>query len=385
MKLRLLIPVSVLAAASNLFGQGNLTPLGPPAATMKTLDQVEARTIVNAANTPGDATNTFIISAPGSYYFTGNITGDTGKHGISVQSDDVTLDLNGFALISGGGGAFRGINVPAAQTKLCVRNGSVRGWTDGGVRVEAAVSLAEKLLLVNNTAATGLHVGNGSMIKDCVASGNGTGFFADDRTHIINCISTENTGVGFNCLSYVTLIDCTAGRNFGNAGIVVQGSCTVIRCNASRNILSGNGITAGPGCTIADCTAGANGNNGIFAGTGSTVRGCTAQVNLSDGIAVTSYCHVTGNTCVQNGGHGIEGILSPAAANRIEGNSCSANAGYGIKSSCQNCDYIMRNTCVGNGGAPSGIASTDYNPKVGSYFGVFSTPGAASPSPWANF
>ena len=62
---------------------------------MKTLDQVEARTIINAANTPGDANNTFIISQAGSYYLTGNITGESGKNGISIQAEDVTLDLNG--------------------------------------------------------------------------------------------------------------------------------------------------------------------------------------------------------------------------------------------------------------------------------------------------
>jgi hypothetical protein len=58
---------------------------------MKTLDQVEARTIVNTANTPGDVDNTFIISQPGSYYLSGNITGEAGKNGISIQADDVTL------------------------------------------------------------------------------------------------------------------------------------------------------------------------------------------------------------------------------------------------------------------------------------------------------
>jgi hypothetical protein len=71
---------------------------------LKTLDEVEARIIVNASSTPGDVTNSFIIKAAGSYYLTGSITGVAGKHGISIQANDVTLDLNGFALIGGGTG-----------------------------------------------------------------------------------------------------------------------------------------------------------------------------------------------------------------------------------------------------------------------------------------
>jgi len=79
-------------SASPIFAQGSLTPPGAPTPTMKTLDQVEARQIVNATNTPGDGTNQFIISAPGSYYLTGNITGVSAKNGIVINADDVTLD-----------------------------------------------------------------------------------------------------------------------------------------------------------------------------------------------------------------------------------------------------------------------------------------------------
>ena len=107
------IALITVPGAMFVFGQGNLSPTGAPAPTMKRLDEVEARTIVNAANTPGNGTNTFIISAPGSYYLTGNLTGASGKHGISIQANDVTLDLNGFALISGGGADLRGVDTPS--------------------------------------------------------------------------------------------------------------------------------------------------------------------------------------------------------------------------------------------------------------------------------
>jgi len=82
-------------------------------------------TIVSATNTPGDGTNTFIISAPGSYFLVGNITGESGKHGVSIQSDDVTLDLNGFAVIGGGGGVFRVSTSRPFKKPLCPqRHGS---------------------------------------------------------------------------------------------------------------------------------------------------------------------------------------------------------------------------------------------------------------------
>ena len=76
----LLQPVSILHA------QGPLTPPGAPTPTMKTLDQIEPRKEVNATNTPGDATNLFIISTGGSYYLGGNITGVSGKHGIQIAA-----------------------------------------------------------------------------------------------------------------------------------------------------------------------------------------------------------------------------------------------------------------------------------------------------------
>ena len=325
------------------FAQGDLNPPGAPAPTMKALDQLEPRTIVNAANTPGDANNTFIISAPGSYYLTGNITGTEGKHGISIQADDVTLDLSGFALISGGG-VSRGVDVPPGQKNFAIRNGTVRDWVDGGVRADLAIgTLVEKLRLSNNTS-TGLVMGrgsardcvavendigfrvlNGGQISDSAANANNIGFSADDRAHISNCISTENSGVGFSGSNFVTLIDCTASRNFGAAGIVVQGSCIVVRCNASRNLPNGSGITAGPDCTIADCVTGNNGMRGISAGAGCTVQNCTATANTQDGIQVGQNCTVTNCTATGNSSAQYAGIYADSGSTV---SACTANQNY---------------------------------------------------------
>ena len=379
----ILLILALFSLAPSGFGQGTLTPPpGPPAPTMKTLDQIEPRTIVNAANTPGDAANGFIISAPGSYYLTGNIAVAPGTHGISIQANDVTLDLNGFALISGGGGAFIGVNVPVAQSGFCIRNGSVRGWGGGGVQAAAAVTLAEKLRLSDNVGAIGLAVGNGSMIKDCVASGNATGFSAADRTQISNCISTVNTGVGFNCASYVTLFDCTSSRNVGN-GIRTLASCSITRCTSTRNLPSGAGIYTGAGCTVADCTAGANGFDGIHVETGSIVRDCTSRANVARGISANGGdCFITGNNCTGNNtGIQIESLADiPGDRNRVEGNSCTSNVYDGfIINGVKN--FIVRNNASGNPGNFSIPVGNAAGPVVDMSAGGTIT----STNPWANF
>ena len=93
--LRSSFPVALLAAAfilhpsSFILAQGLLTPPGAPAPTMKTLDQVEARTPISSAP--------FTISTSGSYYLTGNLTVTSGT-AITIAADQVTLDAGTAAL-----------------------------------------------------------------------------------------------------------------------------------------------------------------------------------------------------------------------------------------------------------------------------------------------
>ncbi|MBC7772077.1 MAG: hypothetical protein H7210_06265, partial [Pyrinomonadaceae bacterium] len=101
-------------------------PAGPVTPTFKTLSEVEPRTAINTANTPGDADSRFKITQPGSYYLTGNITGVAAKSGIEIAASGVSLDLNGFDLV-GVPGSLDGITLAANNFNgLEIRNGSVR-------------------------------------------------------------------------------------------------------------------------------------------------------------------------------------------------------------------------------------------------------------------
>ncbi len=111
-------------------------PLNPPggavSSTYKTLSEVEPRIAINATNTPGDADSVFKITQPGSYYLTGNVTGVNAKHGIELAASNVTIDLNGFALM-GVAGSLDGISTTTTVLNIAIQNGMVTNWGDRGI------------------------------------------------------------------------------------------------------------------------------------------------------------------------------------------------------------------------------------------------------------
>jgi len=95
---------------SHCFAQCSLAPPGAPGPTMKSLDQVEARTAITNS---GAVT----ISQSRSYHLTRNITVSSGG-AIAINSDDVTLDLNGFTISSTAPSANRvAINLVGVRRK----------------------------------------------------------------------------------------------------------------------------------------------------------------------------------------------------------------------------------------------------------------------------
>ena len=366
--------------APNAFAQGSLSPPGTPAPTMKSLDQVEARTIVNSTNAAGDATHQFIISAAGSYYLTGNTAVVSAKHGIEINADNVTLDLNGFALVGPGSsnGALSAIVVVGARRNVRIRNGSAQSWGAVGIDCNNASNSQFDHLRVT-TCGAGFRCGSGNTVTEVSADGNpGIGINTGTNCRLVACSAT-NDNPGFQVGSNCTVTASTASNNSGT-GLVTGDGCTIIGCTANNNTT--RGIDAGSNCVVKDCTAyhnltigikcvssgliaecvaNLNGttivtDSGISPGNHGTVKHCVTYSNTGSGIRAIGDSVLLENQCNNNSG---DGINASGSLNRIDSNHTNGNTGIGINAGN---DWIVRNTAGSNSGGNIVGAGTDIGP-----------------------
>jgi parallel beta-helix repeat protein len=221
--------------SSTALAQGSLVPPGAPAPTMKSLDQVEARTPVDAVHTPGGATDEFIISQPGSYYLTTNIVGVSSKRGINISNSDVTLDLNGFAL-QGTPSAQDAIFVNNTFTNITIRNGKINGWTTAfGIRCFATYTTVERLTVTGNLDGVDCAASN-CVVRDCIVSGN-------SRAGILVVIGGGSLVTGNVCVGN------NSSHDANSAGIYITG----FNDRIDGNHVTGSG-TGGYGITVAGGT-----------------------------------------------------------------------------------------------------------------------------------
>lgn len=339
---------AALAAAlslSSLAAAGDLTPPpGAPAPTMKTLAQVEARTPLNTL--PGSASAVHVISAPGSYYLTGDVVGATGKNGIEIQADGVELDLNGFTVRGNASGALTGIKSTASSQSVSVHNGRVIDWPEWGI------SLNRRGVVRDVVCTTEIAAGS-------------------------NCIQVGSPGGG-GVSGHAVVVDCVVGgkdlASYPIYGVRVLGDGAEVR-GVSASFCS-NGIALDgndalvTGCDVTSC------NVGIFStGRGNQVRQCAIGGSaMSSGIAIqpgATQNLVTGNS-VSNSV--VAGISVTGSTNAIDGNSISTATGLGL---------------VVTGGAASNVltrnlvrAPTAFNIVAGNSWTSSATP-ATAPA-WAN-
>jgi hypothetical protein len=126
---------------------------------------VDGITLINQSTVMATGGFPYRILAPGSYKLSGNLTVPAGQDGIDIHSGNVTLDLNGFAII-GSGNSGAGFGVASPSPNITLRNGSVTNFPIG-------------LLLTGTGEIADLNVGaNGTGIVVIECQGLSFGFAA---------------------------------------------------------------------------------------------------------------------------------------------------------------------------------------------------------------
>jgi len=171
-----------------------------------------------------------------------------------ITTDDVTLDLNGFAIMRTANGGGEGIS--SDKGNIRIRNGTITGFGGPGIHINLGASV-EGVRSIDNVIGFNLE-GVGSTVRNCVAANN------------------------------------------SSHGILIQGA------TATGNITvgnGGNGIVAYQTNVITENNASGNTGDGIHA-YGSTVRNNTSVGNTGRGI-FCSACSVIANTVKGNTGYGL--------------------------------------------------------------------------------
>lgn len=104
---------------------GDLDPPGAPGPTPAAEPRIAVETL------PGSATAEHVITQPGSYRLTGNLSAASGEHGIVILAENVTLDLAGFLIEGAGEGSdSAGVWVSEADG-LTLLNGNISNFGTG--------------------------------------------------------------------------------------------------------------------------------------------------------------------------------------------------------------------------------------------------------------
>ncbi|OAI42198.1 hypothetical protein AYO41_04635 [Verrucomicrobia bacterium SCGC AG-212-E04] len=341
---------------------------------MKSLDQIEPRTAITSLP--------ITISTPGSYYLTGNLTATADGTAITIAADNVTIDLNRFTLSGGNTGTRRGIDVPTARKNLCVRNGTLTGWTNNAISALNMIGgVYENLRVSGNVTPISINAGDGAMVRGCVVTGNdgnisSPALLVGNNSSVLDCTVSFNTGFGIQTTVGCNIVNTTASQNTGH-GIYAGGNSTVAQCTASGN--GADGILASTGTTVTDCTASGN-DNGIETFGANTVSRCSVYANARSGLSISNFCQVTGCTAAINNissTNSQAGLKVTGTGNRIDSNHFANNNFAGLYVPTVG-NTIIRNTFYG--------AQSIVDPGNISGPGIVMSSGGiiANTNPWAN-
>jgi parallel beta-helix repeat protein len=311
----------------------------------------------------------FTITRSGSYLVVDDIQVAQDQYGIYIRCSNVSIDLNGHTLYGAGtatGSSGTGIYAVSTANNISIKNGTVRDFRSGGVRLSGRNNLVMQVHAIGNRS-TGIEIKENSTVKDCIAAENGSyGFSIGFNCNLSGNNSYQNRNYGISTDSCCTIINNTvsANENYGivagicsaiigntvsnntGAGILARSGGTVINNSVYRN--KSWGIYAEYNCSVIGNNTYYNSASGIYAGSGSSVLDNTSNNNTSHGIYAIINCRIVGNTCLNNGLSTVTaaGIYVGNSDSVIEDNLCLGND-YGLQISASG-NYYARNKFSGN-------------------------------------
>jgi parallel beta-helix repeat protein len=275
----------------------------------------QARALAGGVTASDTAGFPVTLDTARSYILTGNLSvSNAADHGIEITANDVTVDLNGFTVsgtttCTGTGSTLScspssptdGVGVfgspfgsPPART--AVKNGVVRGFSAGGVR------------LGDECQVTGLRtVQNG-----------GAGITVDTACRVSGNVVSNN--------------------EFG-------GISATLTTEISNNTASGNdgfGISSGTAGLVNGNTVRLNDADGIFGGTGSSIQNNASSSNTFNGISCAFSCSVHANLSTSNTLFG----LSLGASTGYTSNVIDANTGGTVSSGVDGGDNVCDGSTI---------------------------------------
>lgn len=205
--LLVLLLLAVLAVIGMLATGVRGGPLDPPGAPGSTDGVREPGTPISSLP--------FVISQPGHYYLTRNLTGGAGTTGIAVNASNVTIDLGGFTLT---GAATNGAGIEATQYQFAIRitNGNFKNWGTAIALYPTVYSRVDNVTIID-AENVGIDLGFFSVAEDC------------------NVSSGAHAGINVRAS---TLRNCTVIDN-GDSGVSVGGDSHVHDNLIRNNVLSG--------------------------------------------------------------------------------------------------------------------------------------------------
>jgi hypothetical protein len=220
------------------------------------------------------------IAQPGSYRLTGNLdvrvaAGPENVDAIEVAVDDVSIDLNGFAIL----GPTVCSGSPGSSLS-CAPLGTGRG-IDASGRSNVSISGGS----VNGSGSDGIVCGSSTIPSGCRV----------EQMHV---------------------------RNAGGYGLLASG--VISACTTTRSRL--DGIRSVGGSTARGNSSSHNGGYGMYANVGDTFEGNSSSGNVGDGIGANRGATLSGNSAYDNGGDGIQASGPVLVIDNVVYN----NEGFGI-------------------------------------------------------